>query len=239
MDHPLIRRLRQLDTIDSDEEEAMLDALAREREIARGQEIVAQGSRPQESNFILSGFAARQRIMHAGSRQFTSVHIVGDFIDLHSFLLAAMDHSIIALTDCRIGIVPHKNLRRITEEHPHLGRVLWLVTLIDGAIHREWVAALGRRSAEQHMAHLICELYVRLDSVGAASDGRFFFPLTQSEVADSLGLSTVHVNRVLQSQRRTSLVDWRGQEIHIRDFKGLAEMAEFDPTYLNLEGKPL
>jgi CRP-like cAMP-binding protein len=177
--------------------------------------------------------------MEDGQRQFTAIHVAGDFVDLHSFLLTVMDHSVIALSECRIGIVPHSELRTITETHPHLARMLWLTTLIDGAIHREWLVARARRTAEQQLAHLICELYIRSRRVGVAGKDELDFPLTQSETADVLGLSAVHLNRVLQSLRREDILVWRSGRILIGDFDELARRAEFDPTYLNLETKPL
>lgn len=201
-------------------------------------EIIAEGSRPQESCLVLEGFAARAQHLSSGKRQLTAVHIPGDFVDLHGFLLKQMDHGVIALSPCRVAFVPHAALRAVTETNPHLARMFWLSTVVDGAIQRAWITCLGRRSAIQHLAHLICELYLRLEIVGRAENGTFEFPVTQSELGDMLGLSNVHVNRILQDLRATRLIRWRGSTISIDDFEGLKTFAEFDPLYLNLAREP-
>jgi CRP-like cAMP-binding protein len=177
-------------------------------------------------------------VLSTGRRQITDFHVVGDFVDLHSFLLKTMDHGILALTQCRVGLVPHTTLTEITEKYPHLARLLWLNTLIDSAVHREWLTAMGRRPANGHLAHLICELFLRLKIVGQADNGTIQLPITQAELGDALGLSTVHVNRVLQSLRADGLVRWQGSSLTILDWDRLQEVAEFTPTYLNLQHEP-
>ena len=153
-----------------------------------------EGDRPTYSNLLLDGFAARYKIFSNGRRQITALHVIGDFVDLHSFLIKTMDHGVLALTPCRIAAVPHATLEKISNEYPHLTRLLWLNTLIDGAIHREWLTAMGRLSATAHMAHLVCELFLRLKTVGRIDGDMIQIPLTQAELGDTLGLSTVHVN---------------------------------------------
>ena len=241
VEHPgdvLIRKLEQRDRL-SDEERNVLDrAVARIREYAVDEDLVREGDRPTESTLLLDGFAARYKGLADGRRQITAIHIAGDFVDLHSFLLRRMDHGVVALSPCRTGAVPHEALREITERYPHLARLLWLSTLIDGAIHREWLVAMGRRPAVSQTAHLICELFLRLRAVGRTEGGSFRLPLTQAELGDTLGLSTVHVNRTLQELRAAGLVTWRDQIVTINDWDGLAAMAEFDPSFLHLESEP-
>jgi len=239
MPNPLLLRLSKLDTLSTQEQDVLRSAIVRERDVERHEEIIRQGSSPTESTLLLDGFTGRTKVLSDGQRQITAIHVAGDFVDLHSFLLSKVDHSVSALTQCRVGSVPHDRLRQICEEFPHLGRMLWLTTLIDGSIHREWLVAMGRRTATQHMAHIFCELYLRLQVVERTDGESFEFPLTQAEVADTMGLSSVHVNRVLQELRSLHLISWRSQVVTIHDYGALAELAEFDPTYLNLEGKPL
>ena len=179
---------------------------------------------------MLEGFSARYKLLANGRRQITALHVPGDFVDLHSFLLARMDHGVVALTPCRIGV----ELRVITDRYPNLTRLLWLTTLLDGAIHREWLVAMGRRSALGHTAHLICELFLRLKSIGRTEGNSMQLPITQAELGDTLGISTVHVNRVVQELRNQRLITWRGEKLTIDDWDGLREAAEFDPTYLHL-----
>ena len=235
---PLIRKLEQRDLLSDEEKEVLENAIAKVREVAADEDIVKEGDRPSESSLLLEGFAARYKVLSNGRRQITDFHVVGDFVDLHSFLLKTMDHGILALTRCRIGAVPHATLHHITETYPHLARLLWLHTLIDSAVHREWLTAMGRRPANAHLAHLICELFVRLRLVGQADNDTIQLPITQAELGDALGLSTVHVNRVLQSLRAEGLVRWQGSSLTILDWDRLQEVAEFTPTYLNLQHEP-
>jgi CRP-like cAMP-binding protein len=204
------------------------------RSFAADEDIVREGDRPSESSLLLEGISCRYRLLSNGRRQITALHVPGDFVDLHSFLLKTMDHGVSAITPCRYALVPHEALRVITEKHPHLTRMLWLLTLIDAAIHREWITGMGRRSALGQAAHLLCELFRRLEAVGLTEGNTFRFPLSQSEIGDTLGLSAVHVNRVIQELRSGGLVNWRGDLVTIEDFDRLADVAEFDPTYLHL-----
>ncbi len=186
----------------------------------------------------MEGFAARYKILPSGRRQITAIHVPGDFVDLHSFLLKTMDHGVMALTACELALVPHATLLRITEEKPHLARLLWLGTLIDAAIHREWLTMMGRSSATAHMAHLICELFCRLQLVGLTDGWSFRCPLTQEELGDTLGLSTVHVNRVLKELRERKLVSWQNGIVTIANWQGLQDLGEFSELYLNLIREP-
>lgn len=238
MQNPLFLKLGRHDVI-SDEEKALLsNAISHERHFQVDQDIVVAGSRPTYSSLLLEGFAARYKLLSGGGRQITALHVAGDFVDLHAFLLKTMDHGIVAMSPCRVAFAEHEDLRAITEGAPHLTRLLWLDTLVDGAIHREWIVAMGRRSKTSHLAHLICELFVRLRAVKRASAQSFQFPLSQAEMADVLGLSVVHMNRVIQSLRREGLISWISHTITILDWKRLQELAEFDSTYLCMTSEP-
>lgn len=235
---PLVTAFSRRDRL-TEEEKAILEGLPkRQKEYRAGADIIAEGSRPQESCLVLEGFAARAQHLSSGKRQLTALHISGDFVDLHGFLLKQMDHGVVALSPCKVAFIPHASLRSVTETSPHLARMFWLSTVVDAAIQRAWITCLGRRSAIQHLAHLICELYLRLEIVQRAENGSFEFPVTQSELGDMLGLSNVHVNRTLQELRATLLIRWRGSTVHIDDFAGLSAFAEFDPLYLNLTQEP-
>ena len=230
---PLITKLEARDCL-SHEEKALLGGLFnRQRDIAAGEDIVREGDRPWESTLLLEGFSGRYNLLRDGSRQITALHVTGDFVDLHAFLLKKMDHGITALTRCLVATAPHDRLRELTDRHPHLTRLLWLSTLIDGAIHRQWLVAMGRHSSVAQLAHMICELYVRLRDVGQTHDNRFRLPLTQTQMADMLGLSSIHVNRILRELREQGLMTWSSGEIAISDWDGLVRLAEFDPTYLS------
>ena len=144
-----------------------------------------------------------------------------------------------ALTDCRVALAPHSALTEITEKMPHLTRLYWFSTNLDAAIHREWVLSLGRRSALSRTAHLFCELQARLELVDMADKSGYALPLNQTDLAECLGLTPVHVNRSLRRLREDGLVTFRGGRVDLHDLDGLKKVAEFDPAYLYLDAHPL
>lgn len=207
--------------------------------VRAGVDIAQQYSSPAYSSLVLDGFAARYVVLLNGARQITELNVPGDFVDLHSLMMNPMDHGVVALTDCAISRAPHEGLRRLTETEPHLTRLLWMDTLIDAAVHRQWIAGLGRRTALARLSHLLCELYLRLVTVHRAGDWRMELPLSQAVLADVLGLSDVHVNRSIAQLRASGLVAWTGRVIELRDWDALAKQAEFDPAYLRLSKAPV
>lgn len=235
----LVEKLSLRDRLLPDEVQALAAVLEPPRTVQAGSNIVREHNRPTHSTLLISGFSARYSTLRDGARQITEINVTGDFIDLHSLLMRQMDHGVAALTDCVVAQAPHTGLIDITERFPHLGRLLWLDTIIDAAIHRQWLVAMGRRSGLGHLAHLVCELYLRLQVVGRTGDMRFELPLTQSVLGDALGLSAVHVSRLISELRSEGLVNWSGGRIDILDWRRLAEIAEFDPTYLRLQREPV
>ena len=187
---------------------------------------------------LLEGFLCRYKDLRDGSRQISELHVPGDFADLHGFTLKRLDHSVMALTCCRVALAPHDRIKAVTAAHPHLARMWWFTTNMDAAIHREWVLSLGRRSALGRVAHLFCELRVRLEIVGLADESGYALPLTQTDVAECLGLTPVHVNRVLKELRESGLVEFRGRRVSITDLAGLERAAEFDSAYLYVDRLP-
>ena len=234
----LFQNLEHRDVLSGAERVLLRATLSKERSFGKGDDIVAEGARPTVSTLLCEGFAARYKITEGGSRQITALHVAGDFVDLHAFLMKTMDHGIVALSPCRVLLAEHGELKSLTENSPHLTRLMWLDTLIHGAIHRSWIVAMGRRSKASHLAHIMCELYVRLQVTGRVEGLSFHLPLSQAEMADVMGLSLVHMNRVIQAMRRENLVKWINQTITILDWDRLRSLAEFDPTYLNLWIEP-
>ena len=239
MINPLTRKLLWHGELSATERTALDAMTERKKEFTAGEDLVREGDRPTNSILLLDGFAARYTLVDDGRRQIMAIHVVGDFVDLHSFVLKTMDHSVGALTRCRVALVPHEFLHGVTERLPHLTRLLWLDTLVDAATHREWIVGMGRRSALEQLAHLVCELYVRLEVLGQVDGATFELPLTQSDLGDALGLSLVHINRTVRELREAGLLAWRGSHVTIREWDKLASLAQFDPTYLHLnrEGK--
>ncbi|WP_320202246.1 Crp/Fnr family transcriptional regulator (plasmid) [Agrobacterium sp. rho-13.3] len=234
----LLLNLRSHDVVTVDEEAALFEVITRTALFQTGDDIVAQGSRPRHSTLLLDGFSARYKILEDGSRQITALHVPGDFVDLHAFTLKTMDHGIVAMSVCKVAFAEHSDLQKITETQPHLTRLLWLDTIVDGAIHREWIVAMGRRSKKSHLAHLICELYLRLQVVGLVEGWSFRLPLSQGEIADVLGLSLVHLNKTLQLLRQDGVIRWENKTVEILRWEELAQLAEFDATYLSLTVEP-
>lgn len=179
----------------------------------------------------------RYRTMHDGQRQIMSFHFPGDILDLSSLLLGKLDHGIGTLTPVEVAPIAHATLLGWIEQHPGLGRTLWRDTLVDAAVFREWVVNIGRRPALARTAHLLCELVTRLRAVGL-EDQAFSLPVTAVELADSTGLSVVHVNRVLQELRAKRLVESRGGTLAVLDWDGLRRAAGFDPDYLHQRAMP-
>jgi CRP-like cAMP-binding protein len=234
----LLMKLRARDVVRDAEKEVLRDAIGRIGEAAPGQPLVRAQVTLSESILLFEGLACRYKDLADGQRQIMELHVAGDFVDLHGFLLKQLDHTVGALTPVRYAAVPHDALRLITETQPHLGRTLWFSTLIDAAIHREQIVSVGRRSALSRIAHLLCELYVRLKIVGLADEDGYALPLTQADVADATGLTSVHVNRMLRKLRNADLLTFRAGRVTIHDWYGLQRVAEFDATYLHLERRP-
>jgi CRP-like cAMP-binding protein len=234
----LIRNLSNHDIVSEDEQSLLRSLAARERAYEVDEDLVSENSRPTYSTQLVEGFAARYKLTPDGTRQITALHVPGDFVDLHAFLLKTMDHGIIALSPCRVMQIDHTDLQTVTEKAPHLTRLLWLKTIIDGAIHREWIVAMGRRSKRAHLAHLLCELHMRLEAMGLTQGLSFYFPLSQGEMADVLGLSLVHMNRTIQNLRKDGLISWINHTVTILDWDELRNIADFDPTYLSLTVEP-
>lgn len=230
----LVRKLSTLGPL-TDAERSFLEGLTLHiREVGRDQDLVREGDRPTHCVLLLEGFVCRYRTLADGRRQILSFQISGDFTDLQGYLLDRMDHGIVTLTPAKIASIPHQMITEIMTEHPNLTRLLWRDTAIDSAIHREWIVSVGRRTAYQRVAHVLCELVTRLQAIGLAQAGACDLPLTQAELADATGLSTVHVNRVIQELRRDALIEMRGRTFTALDWKGLMTAAEFNPSYLQI-----
>lgn len=234
----LLMKLRARDEVSDAEEAVLRDAVGEIHDLPAGKLIVRAGVPLSQCTLLCEGYVCRFRDLADGQRQIMELHVPGDFLDLHSFLLKQLEHNVGTMTKVRFASVPHEAIRRITEEHPHLARMLWFSTLLDAAIHRERILSVGRRSALARIAHLFCELYVRLGIVGLGDAERYRLPLTQADLADATGLTSVHVNRMLKKLRDDGLMTFRGGEVAIHDWDRLRRAAEFDDAYLYLDHRP-
>jgi CRP-like cAMP-binding protein len=234
----LLLKLSLRDELSAEEEAALRGLPETIKEVPSDKTIIRAGNVLNEAMLLIEGLMCRYKDLKNGSRQISELHVAGDFVDLHGFTLKCLDHNIMTLTPCRVAMVPHARLKRITEEFPHLTRVLWLSTNLDAAIHREWELSLGRRTALARLAHFFCELHVRLGIVGLTDGLSFRLDLTQLDIAECLGLTSIHVNRTLKVLREQGLVELRDAIVEIRDLSGLRRVAEFTDNYLSLERRP-
>jgi len=232
-----LKKLRQRAEIGPEEERAIREAVAETREVRADEVVIRAGEVLDESLMLLRGWLGRSKDLAHGERQFMELHVAGDFADLHGFTLKRLDHNVLALSDCTIAVVPHDRLNEIIERYPRLARIYWMSTNLDAAIHREWALSLGQRPAIARMAHLFCELYERLDIVGGTNGNSYDFPLTQRELSECLGLTVVHANRTVQELRRRNLIELANRRVTMLDRRGLEGLAEFDPSYLYLNGR--
>ncbi|MCJ2011781.1 Crp/Fnr family transcriptional regulator [Methylobacterium sp. J-076] len=235
MSNPLIMKL-EYGTRLNDKDRAVLQQLTRRtRRIVRHADISSEGERPENVHLVMEGFACRYKILAGGRRQIVAFLVPGDFCDLHVAILGKMDHSIGTGWGCTIVDIPRSTIEDLTAQQPRITRALWWATLVDEGTLREWLVNMGQREADRQMAHLICELLVRLRVVGMVSDNSFEFPITQADLADALGITSVHANRVLQDLRTQGLVEWKNKRLRIPNEEQLVEFAEFDPNYLHLD----
>ena len=196
------------------------------------EDLVVEGAHASTCLFLTSGFCARYRLLADGRRQFTKICIPGDFVNVGSLLKKRQPQGLIALTDCRTAGISHSALDRLIREEPELMRSLWLETLIDGAISREWVLSLGVQNARERFARFFCELFMRMEIVGLTDGDGFRLPVTQTEMSDMLGMSAVHVNRIMGELREQGLIEMSGGRVRLPDLAGLAALGEFEPDYL-------
>lgn len=231
---PFIRKLEIGAELSGEDRERLEKLAYQARTIAAHEDLIKEGDRPDHVHLVLSGFACRYKILPSGDRQIMAWLVPGDMCDLHVCILGEMDHAIGTLSPCQMAFIPRNVIEELTSGGGALTRALWWATLVDEAVLREWLVGMGRRAADRRMAHLFCELHLRLASVGEAPDDSFEFPATQEELGDTLGLSTVHVNRTLQQLRDDGLLTLAGRRLTILDRRRLEEFAEFDPNYLHL-----
>ena len=231
---PLIAKLETRGPL-SDEDRLALHGLYDDcRELGARRNLIREGDRPDHVILMIEGWAARYKLLADGSRQITAFLIPGDFCDLHVTILGEMDHGITTLTRAKVAFVPRARIEALTEQ-PSLIQAFWWATLVDSAVLRAWIVNIGRRDAAEAIGHLFCELYVRMKNVGLVTGRRFELPLTQEEIADALGLTSVHVNRVLQRMRSDELISLRHGTLTLLDYARLEEASGFNANYLHIE----
>ena len=230
---PLVAKLETLASLSAEDVADLAALTENSRELAARRNIIREGDRPDHVHLIVDGWACRYKLLPDGARQITAFLIPGDFCDLHVRVLGEMDHSIATLTAGRVAFIERGRMEALAQR-PTLLRAFWWSTLVDEAVLRAWIVNAGRRDAQEAVGHLMCELYVRMRNVGLTSNHRYELPLTQEEIADALGLTPVHVNRVLQRMRADELISLKGGQLTIHDYRRLQKVSGFSPNYLHV-----
>ena len=233
MENPLTRRLKRYVHLSDADRVWLAEALGPSRTLPARADIIEEGDDPRAVNVILDGWACRYKQFRDGRRQIASILLPGDPCDPHIFLLDRMDHAICALTPVTLAQISGRALQGLTARSPALDDAFHREGLATAAIQREWTVSLGRRTGVERIAHLFCELHARLSAIGLADASTCPMPLTQSDLSDALGQTSVHINRTLMEMRAKGLITLRSRRLTIHDRGGLAELAHFDPHYLH------
>ena len=233
--NPLIRKLSVAEALTDRDRTVLTEMCGTPRRMEAGRDIIRAGEPPSDVQLVLDGLACRYKILPEGNRQIVAVMVPGDFCDLHVAILGEMDHSIATITACTVVDIPAATIRDLTENQPRIARALWWATLVDEAILREWLAGMGQREAPERLVHLFCELLLRLQLVGFADDNSYDLPLTQMDLADLMGMTSVHVNRTLKHLRELELIELKRRRLTIPDVARLKAYCSFEPAYLHLK----
>jgi CRP-like cAMP-binding protein len=197
--------------------------------------LVREGDRTEYCGLLLSGFVYRHKLTGNGQRQILSIHMPGEMLDLHNIFLDIADHNIQALSRAVVAMVPRQAIHALAENFPNVGRAMWTDTLIDASIFREWVMNVGRRDSITRIAHLLCEFALRLEAAGLGNHQQYELPMTQEQLADAVGLTPVHVNRILKELGQRGLIIRDKRAITIEDWRKLRDVADFSSRYLHLD----
>ena len=235
MNNPLLRKLSNFTKLSDEECAAVRECTQDIHQFAAREDVISQGDRTGGVKLLLEGFACRYKVLEDGRRQIVAYFVPGDLCDLRVFILKRMDHSIGAIVASKVAEIAPDDVLKLTHNYPTLTRALWWSTLVEEAIAREWIVNVGQRNALERMAHLFCELLYRFRAVGLNEGNSCTLPLTQVELAETLGLSSVHVNRTLQELRRQKLITLENSTLTIQDLDALKEVSFFNPDYLHLD----
>lgn len=230
---PFLAKLERHTDLGTADRQAILALPYSPRRLDQGSVLFREGERATHCCIVLSGIACRHKILDNGARQILSVHIKGDAVDLQNALLAQTDYNLQALTRAEVAVVPAGTVKALISASPGAARALWIETLLDASIQREWTLNVGRRDSRSRVAHLLCELGVRLEAAELGERQRFDLPLTQEQLADVTGLTAVHVNRVLQNLRGAGLISREKSPLRVDNWNRLADAGDFRSTYLH------
>ena len=228
-------KLEAFTRLSADDRSALSQVSGNFRYVDARHDVIAEGDKPSHVHLVLDGWACRYKQLPDGKRQIVALFVPGDFCDVNVYILKQMDHNIGAITRLRVAMITPEEMNALTNERPRITQALWWQELVTAAVQREWTLNLGQRTAYERLAHLLVELYLRLQVVGRARGGRCDFPLTQNDLADATGLTSVHINRTFQELRRDGLIELERKQLHISDMERMMDASMFNPNYLHLD----
>jgi CRP-like cAMP-binding protein len=230
-----VEKLAYRADLDADDRAAIMSLPFTLRTFERSQFIVRERELAKHSCVMLSGYSIRSKLVATGGRQIVAIHMKGEVVDLQNSMLKLADHSVQMLTEGDVAMIPREAVVKLTLERPKVGHAMWIDTLVDASIFREWIANVGRRDARTRLAHLLCEFSVRLRVAGLGEETHYELPMTQEQLADTTGLTPVHVNRTLKALEKEGLIERASpRAVSIGDWRKLAKVGDFDTNYLHL-----
>jgi CRP-like cAMP-binding protein len=229
----MVQRLERRSPLDQGDRDALLGLQHNVKTLPAGAHVVRDGERPDYCTLLLTGFAYRYKLTGEGGRQIISFHCPSEFLDTQNSFLGVADHSVQMLTEGEVALMPQGILQELALNRPGIARALWIDTLIDASIFREWVVNVGRRDSRSRVAHLLCEFSLRLEATGLAKNHQYELPMTQEQLADAVGLTSVHVNRVLKQLGEEGLIRRDRRSVTILDWTLMRQAGDFNERYLH------
>lgn len=233
MGNRFVDKLLGFGPLGEDDVAVLSEATARPKAISARQDLIREGDRPGPVFVVLEGWACRYKVLPSGGRQVLAFLMPGDSCDLHVGLLAEMDHSIQTITPAVVATIDRLHMDAIMDNHRNVAKAMYMAQLIDEGTLRAWITSMGRRTSIERVAHLMCELYLRARNIGLPSEDSLTLPLSQLLLADALGMTPVHLNRVLKELRGRGAMTLQRGSLRIADTQKLAQIAGFDESYLH------
>jgi CRP-like cAMP-binding protein len=232
---PLLAMLERRSPVDERDAKALLELPHSLHALAAGQYLFRDGAKPEQCHVLLDGYVFRHKVVGDGGRQIIGLHMRGDLLGFQGSLLGTMDNNVQALTAVRLAAIDAEAMAELAQRRPSLAKAIWVSAMADASLSREWLASIGRRDAHARLAHLLCELFVRQEAAGLAAGDSFELPMNQEQLGDTLGLTSVHINRTLRALEVEGLISRRRRSVRIEDWAALKRAGDFRPTYLHLQ----
>ena len=232
---PMVRKLQLWKRLTEEEQAAVMGLPFDVATLQPGEYVVREGTKASSSCLLIDGFACRVKLSHEGDRSISAVQMRGDVVDLQNSLLGCADHSVQAMTTAKVAKIPREAVIDLAFSFPNVGLAMWYDTLVDASVFREWILNIARRDAQARIAHLLCEFGIRLEALGLGERNSFELPMTQEQIADATGLTSVHVNRSLQELEARALITRTVRYVAVADWPTLCEAGQFDDAYLHLK----